>query len=178
MEKNKELKEIIKELTEDIRTYFNIEVPVKDINTAVAKLGGTIVEVDDYRMLFNGTIRKNGDGFIIYVSTDWNEETRRYSIARDLGFLTISMGYTTNKKLWDSFKDGEYFNCNKTGQILAAKYFADCFLMPEKELMEEVKRKTKNSQVDIKELGERFGVTCNNVNRRGIELGIIEGREY
>ena len=114
----------------------------------------------------------------IGIRGDWNEETRRYSIARDLGFLTISMGYVTNKKLWDGFKDGEYFNCNKTGQILAAKYFADCFLMPEKELKEEVKKKTKNSQVDIKELGERFGVTYNNVNRRGIELGVIEGREY
>lgn len=178
MEKDEELKEIIKELVEDIRSYFEIEVPVKDIDTVVAKLGGTIVEVDDYRMLFNGTIRKNCDGFIIYVFADWNEETRRYSVARDLGFLIISMGYATNKKLWDSFKDGEYFNCNKTGQILAAKYFADCFLMPEKELKEEVKKKSKNSQVNIKELGERFGVTCNNVNHRGIELGIIEGREY
>lgn len=178
MEKDKELKEIIKKLVEDIRSYFEIEVPVKDIDTAVAKMGGTIVEVDDYRMLFNGTIKKNGDGFIIYVSADWNEETRRYFVARDLGFLTISMGYATNKKLWDSFKNGEYFNCNKTGEILTAKYFADCFLMPEKELKEEVRKKTKNSQVDIKELGERFGVTYNNVNRRGIELGVIEGREY
>lgn len=178
MEKNKELKEIIKELVEDIRSYFKIEVPVKDIDTAVTKMRGTIVEVDDYKTLFNGTIRKNGDGFIIYVFADWNEETRRYSIARDLGFLTISMGYTTNKKLWDSFKDGEYFNCNKTGQILAAKYFADCFLIPEKEFKEEVKKKTKNSQVDIKELGERFGVTYNNVNRRGMELDVLEGRKY
>lgn len=178
MEKDKELKEIIEKLTEDIRTYFNIEVPVKDIDTAVTKMGGTIVEVNDYKTLFDGTIRKNGNGFIIYVLADWNEEMRRYSIARDLGFLIISMGYATNKKLWDSFKDGEYFNCNKTGQILAAKYFADCFLMPEKELKEEVKKKTKNSKVDIKELGERFGVTYNNVNRRGIELGVIEGREY
>lgn len=178
MEKDKELKEIIEKLTEDIRTYFNIEVPVKDIDTAVTKMGGTIVEVNNYRMLFNGTIKKNGDGFIIYVSADWNKETRRYSVARDLGFLIISMGYATNKKQWDSFKDGEYFNCNKTGQILAAKYFADCFLIPEKELKEEVKKKTKNSQVDIKELGERFGVTYNNVNRRGMELGVLEGRKY
>lgn len=178
MEKDKELKEIIKKLAEDVRTYFNIETPVRDIDAAVARMGGTIVEVDDYRMLFNGTIRKNGDGFIIYVFVDWNEEVRRYSIARDLGFLVISMGYTTNKKLWESFKDGEYFNCNKTGQILAAKYFVDCFLMPEKEFKEEVKKRTKNSQVNIKELGGYFGVTNNDINCRGMELGVIKGREY
>lgn len=178
MDKNKELKEIIKKLTKDVRTYFNIETPVRDIDAAVARIGGIIVEVDDYRELFNGTIRKIGDRFIIYVLADWNEEKRRYSIARDLGFLFIPMGYATNKKLWDSFKDGEYFNCNKTGQILVAKYFADCFLMPEKEFKEEVEKKSKNSQVNIKELGEHFGVTNNDVNCRGIELGVIEGREY
>ena len=178
MRENSELKELIKILVEDIRTYFKIEVPVKDIDAAVAKMGGIIVEVDDYMILFNGTVRKVGDCFIIYVLKDWHEEVRRYSIARDLGLLIIGMGYAGNKKHWDSFKDGEYFNCNKTGQILAAKYFANCFLMPEKEFKEEVKKKTENNQVDIKELGKHFGVSSNDAYCRGIELGVIEEKGY
>lgn len=178
MELNKEVKRLIKSLTEDLRTYFKIETPVKDIEATVARMGGIIVEVDDYRMLFSGTIRKIGDGFIIYVLKDWCEEVKRYSIARDLGLLIISMGYAGNKKLWDSFKDGEYFNCNKTGQILAAKYFANCFLMPEKEFKEEVKKRTENNQVDTKELGKYFGVSNNDAYCRGIELGIIEEKGY
>lgn len=178
MRENNKLKELIKILVEDIRTYFKIEAPVKDIDAAVAKMGGIIVEVNDYRELFKGTIRKIGDGFIIYVSPDWLEEVKKYSIARDLGLLIIGMGYAGNKKLWDSFKDGEYFNCNKTGQILAAKYFANCFLMPEKEFKEEVKKKTENNQVDTKKLGEYFGVSSNDAYCRGIELGVIEEKGY
>ena len=178
MRENSKLKELIKILVEDIRTYFKIEVPVKDIDAAVAKMGGIIVEVNDYRELFKGTIRKIGDGFIIYVSPDWLEEVKKYFVARDLGFLVIGMGYAGNKKLWDSFKDGEYFNCNQTGQILAAKYFADCFLMPEDKFKEEIKKKTKDGQLDIKELGEYFGVTNNDAYCRGIELGIFEEKKY
>lgn len=178
MELNKEVKGLIESLTKDIKTYFKIETPVKDIEAAVARMGGIIVEVGDYMILFNGTIRKIGDGFIIYVLKDWNEEVRKYSIARDLGLLTIAMGYAGNKKLWESFKDGEYFNCNKTGQILAAKYFANCFLMPEKEFKEEVKKKTENNQVDTRELGKYFGVSTNDAYCRGIELGMIEEKGY
>lgn len=170
------MKEIIEELVEKIITTFNIEYSIKDIEEVVSKMGGRVEKVEDLNKLFNGSIQKSGDGFIIYISAYMDEEMKRYYIARDLGFVFMSMGYKTNEKLWNSFEDGRYYNCNKTGEIVAAKYFAYALLMPEKIFRGITEEYLEVDKVKTKELAEYFGVPVALAHDRGVMLGIFEER--
>lgn len=170
------MKEIIEKLVEGIITSFNIEYPIKDFEEVVSKMGGRVEKVEDLKRLFNGSIQKSGDGFIIYISAYMDEDMKRYCIARDLGFVFLSMGYKTNEKLWNSFEDGRYYNCNRTGEIVAAKYFAYALLMPEKIFRGIIKEYSEVDKVKTKELAEYFGVPVALVHNRGVMLGLFEER--
>lgn len=97
----KQQRDAINGLTHDIGDILGADVPV-DINMIVCKLGGHIKETEDVRY---GSVRKCEDGFEICVNPTLCEETKRFTIAHELGHLFLDMGYLMDEKRWENMGD-------------------------------------------------------------------------
>ena len=98
---NNELRILINNLTQDIIDLYNIQIPIQNIDEVVKKIGGRVEESLDIDNMFDGSIRKQDDGFIIYISPFQSTERRKFTIAHELGHLFLHMGYRINSDLWN-----------------------------------------------------------------------------
>lgn len=102
---NNELRILINNLTQDIIDLYNIQIPIQNIDEVVKKIGGRVEESLDIDNMFDGSIRKQDDGFIIYISPFQSTERRKFTIAHELGHLFLHMGYRINSDLWNKQMD-------------------------------------------------------------------------
>ena len=168
--------DLIDNLTQDIINIYNIEVPIKNMNIVVKKLGGSVREnfvVKEYSR--DSMLQKIGDGFRIYVKEDDPRRTR-FRIAQELGILFLDMGYLTDVNIWDKYKDNEIvdFSHNSLSvmSIMTSYYFAHALLMPKGEYIKVLNDKLfiKDDELLIKDIAEYFNVTPENVRTRGCDL--------
>ena len=91
-------KDLINHLTEDIIKLYDIKIPITDIDAVVEKLGGKVVNTSELQhKMENCYIKKHKDAFVILVDDRVkNSPNRTMLIARELGYLFLSMGYQTN----------------------------------------------------------------------------------
>lgn len=89
---------MINNLAEDIIDIYKIHIPINNINDVVITLGGYIEENKD---ICDSAIRKQNDGFVIYIPSSYSVERRRFAVAQELGHLFLHMGYKISSKLWD-----------------------------------------------------------------------------
>lgn len=170
----------INNLTQDIINIYNIEVPIKNMNIVVKKLGGSVREnfVDkEYRRA--SMLQKIGDGFRIYVKEDDPRRTR-FRIAQKLGILFLDMRYLIDGNIWDKYKDNEIVDVSHHSlsvmSIAMSNYFAHALLMPKDEYIKILNDKlfVKNDKLLINDIAEYFNVTPGMVRGRGYDLKLLK----
>ena len=121
---NNELRILINNLTQDIIDLYNIQIPIQNIDEVVKKIGGRVEESLDIDNMFDGSIRKQDDGFIIYISPFQSTERRKFTIAHELGHLFLHMGYRINSDLWNKQMDATYYRAGDSLLEYQANEFA------------------------------------------------------
>lgn len=171
---NKELKMLINNLTQDIIDLYNIQIPIQNINDVVTVLGGRIEESVDIDNMSNGSIRKQDEGFVIYVSPFQSAERKKFTIAHELGHLFLHMGYKINSELWNKQENATYYRADDSLMEYQANEFAAALLMPKKVYKDIMNQYTVGNKVKTNKVADYFGVSISVASNRGKYLGYLQ----
>lgn len=171
---NNELRMLINNLTQDIIDLYNIQIPIQNINDVVTTLGGCVEESVDIVNMSDGSIRKQDDGFIIYVSPFQSLERKKFTIAHELGHLFLHMGYRINVELWNKQKNLTYYRSGDSLMEYQANEFAAALLMPKKVYKRIMDQYTVGREVETDKVADYFGVSVSAASNRGKFLGYLQ----
>ena len=171
---NNELRMLINNLTQDIIDLYNIQIPIQNINDVVTTLGGCVEESVDIVNMSDGSIRKQDDGFIIYVSPFQSLERKKFTIAHELGHLFLHMGYRINVELWNKQKNSTYYRSGDSLMEYQANEFAAALLMPKKVYKRIMDQYTVGREVETDKVADYFGVSVSAASNRGKFLGYLQ----
>lgn len=161
---------IINSLTEDLIRIYNIHVPINDISNVVTALGGYIEENKD---ICDSAIRKQNDGFVIYMPFSYSEERKRFAMAQELGHLFLHMGYKISPKLWNKQRNMFYYESKYPLEEYQANDFAEALLMPKDVYKKVLDQYTVGNKVQTAKIAEYFGVSVSTAYGRGKSLGLL-----
>lgn len=167
---NHKVKDLINDLTESIIEKYQIQMPIKDLDKVVRRLGGCVVVCDTN---IPRGLRREGDGFVVYVSPSQDEERRRFAIAQELGHLFLHMGYLISKDLWNK-QDSRFYRPRDPLMEHMANEFATALLMPRKEYIRIMELNTVGETVETKDIAKYFGVSVSIASNRGRDLGYLQ----
>lgn len=162
---------MINSLTEDILHFFNIQIPIDDMDALVKKLGGSVEEKDVFS---DGAVIKDGDAFKILLSPYQDEKRRRFTIAHELGHLFLHMGYLTNKNLWAQQDENIYHRIGSSEKEYQANEFAAAFLMPQSIYLKKMNENVNGNKVNTSKIAEYFHVSVEAASNRGKFLGYLK----
>ncbi|MDL2302178.1 ImmA/IrrE family metallo-endopeptidase [Lachnospiraceae bacterium OttesenSCG-928-D06] len=171
---NDELRMLINNLTQDIIDLYDIQVPIKDINDVVKRLGGRIEESFNIDNMSDGSVRRQGNGFVIFVSPFQGMERRIFTIAHELGHLFLHMGYRINSDLWERQEKATYYRAGDSLEEYQANEFAAALLMPKKKYKEIMDKNTSGNMVETGKIASYFGVSVSAASNRGKFLGYLQ----
>ena len=171
---NNELRMLINNLTQDIIDLYNIQIPIENINDVVTTLGGRVEETMDIDTMFDGSIRKQDDGFIIYISPFQSSERKKFTIAHELGHLFLHMGYKISSELWDKQKNATYYRSGDSLMEYQANEFAAALLMPKEIYKKIMDQYTIENKVETDKVADYFGVSVSAASNRGKFLGYLQ----
>lgn len=172
---NRELRMLINNLTQDIIKIFEIQIPIKDIDEVVTKLGGHVEKKVNFGDISDGSIRKLDDNsFVIFVSPFQSVERRKFTIAHELGHLFLHMGYKINSDLWKKQENATYYRSGDSIEEYQANEFAAAFLMPQAKYKEIMDENTDGNMVETGKIAEYFGVSVSAASNRGKFLGYLK----
>ena len=171
---NTEVRTLINNVTQDIIDLYHIQIPIQDIHDVVIALGGHVEESADDNMLSDSGIKKQDNGFIIYVSPSQSPVRRKYTIASELGHLFLHMGYKINPKLWDMQENATYYKADSSLQNYQAYVFAEALFMPQKVYKEVMDQYTLGDKVETAKIASYFGVSISEASQRGKFLGYFQ----
>ena len=171
---NNELRILINNLTQDIIDLYNIQIPIQNIDEVVKKIGGRVEESLDIDNMFDGSIRKQDDGFIIYISPFQSTERRKFTIAHELGHLFLHMGYRINSDLWNKQMDATYYRAGDSLLEYQANEFAAALLMPKKIYKVIMDQHTIGNEVETDKIASYFGVSISAASNRWKFLGYLQ----
>lgn len=171
---NNELRMLINNLTQDIIELYSIQIPIKNINDVVTKLGGRVEESIDIENMSDGSIKKQDNGFIIKVSPFQSTERKKFTIAHELGHLFLHMGYRINSELWDKQKNETYYRSGDSLMEYQANEFAAALLMPKNSYKEIMNQYTIGNEVETDKVADYFGVSISAASNRGKFLGYLQ----
>ena len=171
---NNELRMLINNLTQDIIDLYNIQIPIQNINDVVMALGGRIEESIDINNMSDGSIRKQDNGFIVYVLPFQSSERKKITIAHELGHLFLHMGYKINSELWNKQENATYYRAGDSLIEYQANEFAAALLMPKKLYKEIMDQYTIGNKVETDKIASYFGVSISAASNRGKFLGYLQ----
>lgn len=171
---NTEVRTLINNVTQDIIDLYNIQIPIQDIHDVVIALGGHVEESADDNMLSDSGIKKQDNGFIIYVSPSQSPVRRKYTIASELGHLFLHMGYKINPKWWDMQENAAYYKADSSLGNYQAYEFAEALFMPQKVYKEIMDQYTSGDKVEIAKIASYFGVSISEASQRGQFLEYLQ----
>lgn len=171
---NDELRMLINNLTQDIIDLYNIQIPIQNINDVVTALDGRVEDSMDIDYMSDGSIRKQDNGFVIYVSPFQTAERRKFTIAHELGHLFLHMGYKINSDLWNNQKNATYYRTGDSIMEYQANEFAAALLMPKKAYKEIMDQYTIGNEVETDKIASYFGVSISAASNRGKFLGYLQ----
>lgn len=171
---NNELRMLINNLTQDIIDLYNIQIPIENINNVVTALGGRVEETMDIDTMSDGSIRKQDDGFIIYISPFQSSERKKFTIAHELGHLFLHMGYKISSELWDKQKNATYYRSGDSLMEYQANEFAAALLMPKEIYKKIMDQYTIENKVETDKVADYFGVSVSAASNRGKFLGYLQ----
>ena len=169
-----EMRKLIGNLTQDVIKEYGISIPIKDIETVVVALGGTVRMDCDLGVYSDGCIRKVGkDSFEISVSPLQPDTRKNFTIAHELGHLFLHMGYQIDSELWDSQDEAVYFREGSSDMEYQSNEFAAALLMPQDEYKRVMDKNTDGNIVHTDEIARYFNVSVNAASNRGKGLGYL-----
>lgn len=171
---NNELRMLINNLTQDIIKLYNIHIPIQNINDVVTALGGRVEESMDIDNMSDGSIRKQDNGFVIYVSPFQSDERKKFTIAHELGHLFLHMGYRINSELWNKQRNATYYRAGNSLVEYQANEFAAALLMPQEKYKEIMDQYTIGDKVETDKIADYFGVSISAASNRGKFLGYLQ----
>lgn len=161
---------IINDIAEDVIDTYDICMPIIDINNVVVVLGGCVEENED---IYDSAIKKQNDGFIIYIPSSYSVERKQFAVAQELGHLFLHMGYKISQKLWDKQKNMGYYESKSPLEEYQANDFADALLMPKDIYKKVLEQYTTGNKVQTDKIAEYFGVSVSTAYSRGKSLGLL-----
>lgn len=169
-----EVRQAIAAIAGLVRQAYNIETPIKNVESLVETLGGKLVYAPDAKVY-----KSAKDSFVIEVPTSRGEDFIRYSTARMIGHLFLHMGYQVAPSVWDKQRVNESFwdtpDCGSI-ELYQAHQFAVELLMPEEEFstkLYKLANQREDKRVSILDLGKYFGVSNELVLRRAKALDLV-----
>lgn len=176
---NRELRNEINNLAEDILAFFEIDVPISDMEEVVTLLRGRLSEKEGSSICSDGNIKKvnsNDDiDFEICVPKEQSNNRKNFTVAHELGHLFLHMGYLINDDLWNNFSDSTILNREGNSEFeLQANEFAAAFLMPRKLYKEIMDKYSDDNKVLIGKVAEYFNVSIDAASYRGKWLGYLK----
>lgn len=169
-----ELRMLINSLTQDIINLYEIPIPIINIDEVVHKLGGKVEECLLIENMSAGSVQRQGDGFVVFVSSFQSAERRKFTIAHELGHLFLHMGYRINEDLWNRQKNTTYYREGDSSVEYQANEFAAALLMPKNKYKEIMDNNTKGNKVETGKIAEYFGVSVSAASNRGKFLGYLQ----
>lgn len=161
---------MINNIAKDIIDIYDIHVPICNINDVVTVLGG---RVEENNGICSSAIKKQDDGFVIYIPSSYSTERKRFAIAQELGHLFLHMGYKISQKLWDKQKNMVYYESKYPLEEYQANDFADALLMPKDVYKKVLEQCTTGNKVQTAKIAEHFGVSVSTAYSRGKSLGLL-----
>lgn len=162
---------MINSLAKDIIDIYDIHIPIHDMNDVVTTLGGYIEE--ENKDICDSAIRKQNDGFVIYMPSSYNVERKQFAIAQELGHLFLHMGYKISPKLWNKQKNMAYYESKYPLEEYQANEFARALLMPKDVYKKVLDQYTVGNKVQTAKIAEYFGVSVSTAYSRGKSLGLL-----
>lgn len=164
------IQQLINDLSADIIDIYDIHIPIRDINDVVTALGGYIEEIPDDLC---GGIKKQNDGFVIYIPSFYSADRKRFAVAQELGHLFLHMGYKISPKLWGKQKNMVYYESKYPLEEYQANDFAEALLMPKDVYKKVLDQYTVGNKVQTAKIAEYFGVSISTAYSRGKSLGLL-----
>lgn len=161
---------MINSLAKDIIDAYDIHIPIHDMNDVVITLGGYI---EENKNICDSAIRKQNDGFVIYIPSSYNAERKQFAVAQELGHLFLHMGYKISPKLWDKQKNMAYYESKYPLEEYQANDFADALLMPKDVYKKVLEQYTAGGKVQTAKIAEYFGVSVSTAYSRGKSLKLL-----
>lgn len=170
---NDETRKYIDTLAQRVIKAYHLRIPVFDIDSIVAPLGGTI-EAKSNDFFYDAVIQKRGnDNFAIITAPFLDEQRRKFVIAQQLGHLFLHMGFKTDQECWESqlVNVNRYFHTAE--QVYQANEFAFALLMPEKEYRKAIDTHLHGKKIDMEAVSHYFQVSMTAAVYRGKVLQCI-----
>ena len=171
----KEMRVLINELADAVRSYYGVEIPITDINTVVENMGGCVIEKSSMESFSDGQIQKTGDdSFQIEISSHQTPERKNFTIAHELGHLFLHMGFRIDADLWNAQDERVYYRKGNTNEEYYANEFAAAFLMPEMDYKRIMDDNTQGVTVNTQAIARYFNVSTGAASNRGKWLGYLQ----
>lgn len=164
------IQQLINDLSADIIDTYDIHIPIYDMNDVVTTLGGYI---EENKNICDSAIRKQNDGFVIYIPSSYNVERKQFAIAQELGHLFLHMGYKISPKLWNKQRNMFYYESKYPLEEYQANDFAEALLMPKNVYKKVLDQYTVGNKVQTAKIAEYFGVSVSTAYSRGNSLGLL-----
>lgn len=165
------IQQLINDLSADIIDIYDIHIPIRDINDVVTALGGYIEESTD--ICNSGGIKKQNDGFVIYIPSFYSADRKQFAVAQELGHLFLHMGYKISPKLWGKQKNMVYYESKYPLEEYQANDFAEALLMPKDVYKKVLDQYTVGNKVQTTKIAEYFGLSVSTAYSRGKSLGLL-----
>lgn len=175
---DKKIKQLIDDLTDEIRKICDIQTPITDIKDTIQKLGGTLtydssLKYDPYIMRTADAEQPNAFCITMPYRDLYNE---KYKAAQMIGELFLDMEYLIDNKKFNSLPLYKRNNPEKNSPNIDYKYinyFACSFLMPKDEYLEQIKKQTSGNYVHTKNIAKYFQVDHTTASLYGVLLGVL-----
>jgi Zn-dependent peptidase ImmA (M78 family) len=164
-------------LAEIIRDGLELNTPV-NVEEAVKRLGGRLVEKDALELGMEAKVRRDGERFEIEIEKNKPALRKRFSVAHELGHLFLHMGYLVNPDLWsntDEYKDSVYYRFGHGIEEDEANEFAAAFLMPEGEFQKIAGEHVRDGLCSLEGVASHFRTSKDAALIRGRSLGVFRG---
>lgn len=158
-----------------VRDYIGLAAPPFDMDEAVRRLDGALIELDraTAAQLGEASVRKVGESFEVHLGPV-APTRRRFNIAHELGHLFLHMGFRVDAEKWQSYP--EYERINRLGsseQEFEAHEFAGALLMPEAAFRAAALCHRNDGTFHTAEIAAHFGVSVQAATTRGRWLGLF-----
>lgn len=169
------MKNLINDTVDAIIRWYNIDIPIYDIDKVVKDMGGKVIENPYIDGFSDGKIRKTGsNSFQIEVSPYQTEERRNFTIAHELGHLFLHMGFRTNDEIWEQQNCKFYYRNGNSALEYQSNEFAAALLMPQDEYERIMYDNIEGNLVNTSEIARYFHVSVDAAANRGKWLGYLK----
>ena len=174
-----ETRDYIEQVAYSLRASCNVPTPIRDIETLIENMGGTLEPANTKTVIQMGKVKKEGNKFAIrYMDKIEFQKDINWVVAVTIGHLVLHLRWGTNPKHWHSLPDANFIMRPDDSQAEQAYLFAMELLLPKAHLEEKFDEVTGDREelgfADLDVISDYFVVPTLYVYKRLMALGLIE----